>query len=67
MSRPLSEFDYHEVLDRASTMQEMFATLIVDHPVATDDEEIKKQAIITFKAIAEFYQYVGAIRFDKFK
>lgn len=58
ISEGLSQFDDHEALDRAHTVQIMLHELLGDHAVVVADNDVLMQFDKAAEAIAELYQLI---------
>ena len=61
----VDEFSYHEVLDRASIIADMFDEHILQHSVLNHEPELKEEAAIICESLHKFYQHWGSIRSEK--
>jgi len=60
------EFSYHEVLDRASIIADMFDEQILQHEAMEEQPEMKKEAEEICGLLHDFYQHWGSVRHEKF-
>lgn len=60
----INEGHYLELTDRCHVMASMFYDHIVEHPLAIEDEEIKRAAEHISEALYEFYQIVANKMFE---
>jgi hypothetical protein len=61
----ISEWSWHEALDRAGSLDLIFHDLLAEH-VVMRDKKIRKAADKVAEAIADLYQKIGTERFDRF-
>ena len=62
----VDEFSYHEVLDRASIIADMFDEHVLQHSVLKYESELKEEAAIICELLHKFYQHWGSVRSEKF-
>ena len=60
----INDGHYIELTDRCHVMASMFYDHIVEHPLAIEDEEIKRAAEHISEALYDFYQIVANKMFD---
>lgn len=56
-------FHYHELMDRAHSMQHMFYELIECHALS-DNPKIKAEMNKVGDALSNFYQFTGNLKFE---
>jgi hypothetical protein len=57
--RSLSEFDYHEALDRTGMMADMVNSYLIQHQVSKVEKEFAKKVKRAGALLAEAYQIIG--------
>jgi len=57
--KKLTEFDYHELLDRISLTIDSINTHMINHPASTSNKEIKDKLEKASDKLSEAYQMVG--------
>ena len=57
--KKLTEFDYHELLDRISLTIDSINTHMINHPASTSKKEIKDKLEKASDKLSEAYQMVG--------
>lgn len=62
--KPLSEFDYHEAMDRSAMLTDMVCKYLVDHPICKKEKEFSKKVKKAAFALAEAYQIIGHKSFE---
>ncbi len=60
----INDGHYLELTDRCHVMASMFYDHIVEHPLAIEDDEIKRAAEHISEALYDFYQIVASKMFD---
>jgi hypothetical protein len=63
----VDEFSYHEVLDRASMIADMFDDYIAQHTALKHEPKLKKEADMICELLHDFYQHWGSVRSEKFR
>ena len=58
--KKLDKFHYHEALDRASIVVDIFDDHVLQHPVVQKHKKLKKKATKLVYAMADFYQLLGS-------
>jgi len=57
--KKLTEFDYHELLDRISLTIDSINTHMINHPASTSNKEIKDKLEKASDKLSEAYQMIG--------
>jgi hypothetical protein len=57
--KKLTEFDYHELLDRVSLTIDSINTHMINHPASTSNKEIKDKLENASDKLSEAYQMIG--------
>ena len=64
--KKLTEFDYHEALDRSYLAGNLVDDFLTGHPVIKNHKVLKKKVETALSLLAEVYQTVGGISFQLF-
>jgi hypothetical protein len=64
MSKKLTEFDYHELLDRTSIIMMNIDTYLVNHQVSEKNKEIKDKLEKARTLLFDTYQIIGEYIID---
>ena len=62
----VDEFSYHEVLDRASIIADMFDEQVLQHSVLKREPKLKEEAAVICELLHKFYQHWSSVRSEKF-
>lgn len=62
----VSEFSYHEAMDRLFIVQDMANDCLVEHPAIIAEPEVLAIVEEALAKMADAYQAMAKIRFDKF-
>lgn len=63
----LDEFHHHEFMDRSSLIIYMINFTLAEHPLYSEDNEIKKMVDDVSDKIFDLYQYSANLRFNDSK
>lgn len=61
MNSKNTEFDYHEVLDRAHILLSIWENHINEHQIVQCNDELKKKSEEIINLIGDFYQLVANV------
>jgi hypothetical protein len=63
MEKP-DKYHYHEAMDRASMILELFNIMLVEHPAVEAEPHIKKKVEEIEAALGDLYQLCGTANFN---
>jgi hypothetical protein len=63
--KKFESYSYHEVLDRCSIIEVNISDFIYKHPLVKSNKQMKKLALKAMENLAELYQLVGQVDYDK--
>jgi len=63
----LDKFHYHEALDRVHIIATIIDDHLIQHPVCKIDKTVAKPIEDALVLLAEAYQLIGKIKFEKYE
>jgi hypothetical protein len=61
----IDKFHYHEALDRAALVSDIFYMAFNEHPIINKHKKLKKLSNELSERLGDFYQEIGKISYKK--